>query len=167
MTCTYFYDYHPYYLPNKEINPNFTKIYSGKILDLKEGNKDAINLFYSSIDPHIKQNVLIAVVPSSDSNKIDTGIKELGRLLAENGRIDATSCLVRHTSVPKAANGGPRDVHTHINSIKVQNASLIQGKEVILLDDITTSGSSLEACKQLLLNAGASKVEKIAIAKTV
>jgi predicted amidophosphoribosyltransferase len=40
------------------------------------------------------------------------------------------------------------------------------GREVLLLDDVTTSGSSLEACKRLLLDAGAAAVKCAALGRT-
>lgn len=164
---SYFVDYHSYWLPNGEINPEFSKHNCGVILDLKEGKEYAVNHFYNATTSHIPNGLPIVIVPSSNSENINTGIKKLGQLLAKNGRIDATSCLVRHTTIPKAAKGGPRNVQSHLNSINVQNVHLIKGKSVILLDDVTTSGSSLDACEELLIRAGASEVLKFAIANTV
>jgi predicted amidophosphoribosyltransferase len=42
----------------------------------------------------------------------------------------------------------------------------IKDREVILLDDVCTSGSSLKACEKLLINAGASKVYKVVLGLT-
>lgn len=53
-----------------------------------------------------------------------------------------------------------------MNSIRVEHAELIQGREVLLLDDVTTSGNSLVACRQLLLEAGAARVKYMALGRT-
>ena len=54
-------------------------------------------------------------------------------------------------------------METHLNSIKVNGD--VSGKNIILMDDITTSGCSLLACKQLLLDAGANSVICFAFGK--
>ncbi len=162
-----FTQYHPYKLPNNEINPEFKNHNCGLILDLKEGIQDAINHFYTSINSSIPKDVTIVTVPSSNSENTDSGIKKLAQLLAKDGRIDGTSCLVRHTTIPKASMGGPRNIQVHLNSISIHNAHLVKGQKVILLDDVTTSGSSLDACEKILINAGVTQIAKVAIAQTV
>ncbi|MBQ9198841.1 MAG: hypothetical protein IJ141_01500 [Lachnospiraceae bacterium] len=61
-------NYHKYWLDKerKIKNPLFD-IFSGRILDLKEGKQSAIQYFYNLLDPEICSDVTICVVPSSDS----------------------------------------------------------------------------------------------------
>lgn len=80
---------------------------------------------------------------------------------------DATLCLRRVKSIPKLSVGGNRELSIHFESIEVKNAQLIQNKNVLLLDDVSRSGNSLRAGKELLLKAGASKVKCVALGKTV
>lgn len=63
-------------------------MFSGKILDLKNGKESAINFFYNLIDSEICKDVTICVVPSSNSEKTVTGMTMLAEKLAKNGRID-------------------------------------------------------------------------------
>ena len=104
------------------------------------------------------------------TTKVDTGLKRLVRRLVANNdadRVDATSCLVRARHFDKLAHGGDRSIDVHLKSIVVVHEELIEDEEVLVLDDVTTSGNSLEACKQLLLQAGARRVQKLALGKTV
>ncbi len=76
------------------------------------------------------------------------------------------ACLVRHKSIAKKATGGDRSIEVDLNSIRVEDADCIKGKRVLLLDDVTTSGNSLLACRRLLLQAGAADVKMVALGRT-
>lgn len=79
-------NYHKYWLDKerKIKNPLFD-VFSGKILDLKEGKASAIRYFYYLIDAEICKGITVCAVPSSDSSKVVTGIGMLAEMLAQNG----------------------------------------------------------------------------------
>lgn len=166
--------YHPYYGGTNSNFNNFSKL----ILDLKDKritafrqrNKQlAVGHFFNELNPILGKGFPIVTIPSSDPLNIDTGTDRVVSLLANQGRTNANSCLRRHTKVEKKANGGNRNIDIELNSITVdsQYQHLIQGQTVLLLDDITTTGNSFRACEKLLLDAGAFKVIKLALGKTV
>ena len=148
-------------------NPSFDG-YSSKVLDLKNKYARAIEYFYNRLNPIIFGNdIAICYVPSSDPTKTDTGIRQLAiKLATQEGRTDATTCLVRSKQIEKLATGGRRDIQVHLDSLMVDQAALIKDKIVLLLDDVTTSHNSLLAGRQLLLTAGAKKVYCLALAQT-
>ncbi|MBN8626027.1 MAG: phosphoribosyltransferase [Planctomycetes bacterium] len=158
-------NYNPY-RKHGEKNPSFNA-YSGFLLDLKENQTGAVERFRRAVETYIATDIAIAVVPSHDPAKTTSGLRSLAVALAANDRIDATSCLVRSKKIDKLAHGGDRSIEVHLGSIIVRNAELIKGQDVLLLDDVATSGNSLEACRQLLLKAGAARVQKLALGKTV
>lgn len=43
----------------------------------------------------------------------------------------------------------------------------VDGDVVLIVDDVTTSGASLEACKQILLANGAKRVAMLALGQSV
>lgn len=166
-TCYYLTKYHPYRIMG-EINPEFRESGSGLVLDLKEEKQQALDHFYNRLKNSFGEGFTICRVPSSDPEKIETGITILARrLAAEHDRIDGTLCLVRTKKIQKLAHGGHRDKGVHLESVQVVNKELIDGKDVLLLDDVMTTGNSLKACSKLLFEAGASKVQTFSIAKTV
>ncbi|MRH43345.1 hypothetical protein GH741_11710 [Aquibacillus halophilus] len=159
-------DYHPYRNYDGTYNPDFDT-HSKNILDLKDQENHAIDYFYQQLNDRIKSMVIICIVPSSNAKKIESGICDLGKKLAQQKeRTDGTHCLRRHTSIEKVASGGPRYIKPHLDSICVEDKELFQGKKVLLLDDIATSESSISACQELLLRAGAKRVEKIVLGRT-
>lgn len=159
------------YLPEKTRNPKFDTNCS-YILDLKKdegttSRNNAIKFFTPHILKLTDKNVVVCVVPSSDPKKTNCGVNELINIPIKKGLwIDGTDCLVRTKKVSKAATGGPRSVQIHMDSIEVKNKTIIKGKDVFLIDDVSTTGSSLNACKKLLLKAGAKSVQIYALGKT-
>lgn len=43
----------------------------------------------------------------------------------------------------------------------------VQGDIVLLMDDVTTTGNSLYACREILISRGAQKVEMFALGKAI
>ncbi len=159
-------NYHAYWLRNRTRNPKFDR-FSGYILDLKQSVATGLLYFVQRVDPLISEGVLICCVPSHDATKEQTGIRTLAQRLALARRVDGTGCLVRERTVDKSAHGGKRSVEIHLKSIAVHDKHLIKDQDILLLDDVTTSGSSLTACEQLLVEAGARSVKCLALGQTV
>jgi hypothetical protein len=142
--------------------------FSGRVLDFKGGNAHAITTFESAIRPHLPDNYVLCAVPSHDPAKKVGSLHTLcGKLAGQNGLVDGSSALERHTLIPKLATGGSRSVQVHLDSIRVAYPGLVNGRHVVIIDDVTTTGGSLIACKQLLLAAGAQYVACLAIGRTL
>jgi hypothetical protein len=140
---------------------------SGKILDLKDGHDHAVAYFLKELDSLLAAGVVVAIVPSHDPAKTNSGVRRLAQAIASsNRRKDASHCLVRHTKIVKLAGGGDRSVETHLNSIRIEDAITPSFECVLLLDDVTTTGNSLTACKKLLLDNNANRVQCLAIGRT-
>lgn len=158
-------EYKPYRI-HGERNPLFDD-FSKKILDVKDSKEFALEYFFTILDRNISKGVSLCVVPSHDPQNTESGMGWIAQKLAQNGRVDATSCLVRKSKILKLAHGGNRSKEVHLNSIDVNYRHIVKNKLVLLLDDVTTSNNSLLACKELLLrDGGASIVQCFALAKT-
>lgn len=73
---------------------------------------------------------------------------------------------VRRTQPLKGMNHAQRRKAV-AGAFAVANADRVKGKTVILIDDVLTSGSTVEACAKVLRRAGASRVELICWARVV
>ena len=111
----------------------------------------------------------IVVIPSHSPQKKTSGVHTIGSKVcsALPGWIDATQCLVRTQEIQKLSYGGDRSEQVHRDSMKVMNEETIAGREVLLLDDIVTSGNSMKVGRQKLLEASAKSVCCVAFAGTV
>lgn len=161
-------NYHRYW-QNRELkikNPYFD-VFSGKILDLKEGKLAAVKYFYNLLNEEICEGVTICVVPSSDSTKIESGIGMLGEMLAANGRVNKVYYLRRTKSIAKLALGGARNKEVHMQTISAIDDIDISEDIVLLMDDVTTTGNSLYACKEILMQRGAKTVKMFALGKAI
>lgn len=140
---------------------------SKKLLDLKSGHASAVEYFRPYLAPAVGRNCAIAVVPSHNPANTQSGLKNLAKsFCGTDGRTDATDCLIRHTKIQKLATGGARDVSVHLKSITISEPSPIAGQNVLLLDDVKTTGHSLLACKKILLDAGANSVRLVALTES-
>ena len=72
--------------------------------------------------------------------------------------------LSRTQEVESQHGGGQRNIQTHLNSIQ---AADVNGKIVCIMDDVWTTGCTMNACTQLVAQAGAKKVYTLAIGRTV
>ena len=161
-------NYHKYW-QNKELrikNPYFD-VFSGRILDLKEGKQSAVKYFYNLINEEICKDVTICVVPSSDADKKESGIGMLGEMLAADGRKNKVYYLQRTKSIDKLVYGGCRDRQVHMKTISTLDSIDINGDIILLMDDVTTTGNSLYACREILMKKGAKTVKMFALGKAV
>ncbi|MBV9850580.1 MAG: hypothetical protein JO250_12985 [Armatimonadetes bacterium] len=133
---------------------------------LGKGRRWPQRLLFERLHPLLAEGIAVAVVPSHIAYAVDAPIRELARrLAAEGGRVDATACLERHTTIRRIIFGGPSTRALHRQTIAVVHPELIQGQRVLLLDDIAKSGASLTACRELLYEAGAARVQALALGR--
>lgn len=159
--------YHRYRNPDGTRNQAFD-MFSGKILDLKDKKESGIQFFFRQLDEEICRGVTICVVPSHRAgNTNESGVADLARRLAKDGRIDKVDYLLREETIDKLAYGGSRDIKVQLESIGTNAEMSIEGDVVLIVDDVTTSGASLEACKQILMEHGAKRVAMLALGQSI
>lgn len=142
-------------------------LYSRKILDLKDGKRAAVNYFYTLLDEEICSGVAICVVPPHSPESENSGVVMLAQKLAAHNRIDMTGYLVRTKEIEKLARGGSRSREIHLDSIEVNPKMSVVDEVVLVVDDVTTSGNSLYACRDILLDHGARRVAMLALGQTL
>lgn len=138
------------------------------VLALKKGNSRAIEGFARLLGRELGNGVAFCVVPSHRaSGRNMSGIARAVRKAAANGRVDAVDALIRVRTVDELSVGGCRERKVHYGSIVYNDRIDLSGMTVILIDDITTSGNSLAACRDIFLrDSGASRCVMVALAQT-
>ena len=102
--------------------------------------------------------------PSSSDSFMITEL-EVGSLCSDPQFSVHPYLLKRFVKVTKQATGGKRSMDTHLNSIEVTKN--LAGKIVCIMDDIWTTGCTLNACIELVSQKEAKQVYVLAIGKTV
>ncbi len=67
---------------------------------------------------------------------------------------------------PQMSLRGKERVNNVKNSFSIKNCELIYDKNIILIDDVITTGATIENCAKLLKNAGAKSILVLGIAHT-
>lgn len=104
-------------------------------------------------------------------NWYNTGIAE-SKYKYEKEIINCSNLLTRFSNVHTAHKSDKRPSYTeHMNSIKCEEDDILKEKDVafIILDDITTRGTIMNACEDILINNGVKQenVYKFALFKTL
>lgn len=153
--------------------PNAAKIrdhvaWTRLINALGEDRQWPLKRLWGMLDPMLSPGIALAAVPPHRAYQAFWPIRALAqRLAASQGRVDATPCLVRHTTIRRIIFGGPSTRALHRETIRIEEPDLVQGRRVLLLDDIAKSGASLIACREMLLDAGADAVQAVALGRVI
>lgn len=103
---------------------------------------------------------MITWVPVSRKRKRKRGYdqaEEIAKAVGKELRIPVTALLrkVRHNA-PQAQIRDHKDRRTNVSNVyTVTDPSCIQSKRILLIDDVITSGATLDECSKILSKAGA------------
>lgn len=96
-------------------------------------------------------------------NQVDLIAKEIAK---KTGLIYYKNVLIKNKNIkPQSIKSIQERVNDVLGIYEVKNSELIKEKNVLILDDIYTTGSTAQECKKELLKAGANKVGILVLAK--
>ena len=141
---------------------------------LKYGRKFKLGIFLGQIlgEALIKRNWpvdLILPVPIHHLRKAERGYNQsdyLAKGLSSSLKIPYSTKLLkrtRHTESQTKLNLSERAQNVS-NAFKVKNAKKIKGKNILLVDDVCTTGATLQECGIVLRKAGAGSIYVSSIA---
>lgn len=123
-----------------------------------------------AIDSALAACDLVLPMPLSRRRLAERGFNqavELARRLAPSKL--ATGLLLRVRDTPPQAQLDREQRHTnlrHAFAVAPQQAPTLRGRNVVLLDDVMTSGASLEAAAEVLRRAGCARITGVVLART-
>jgi len=116
---------------------------------------------------------LLIAIPVSRKSLSERGFNQTERLAKGLDKIDGGNNFIFNNESLIKVRDTERQSHTHNrterlknlnNCFQVKNPELIRGKNIILLDDVITTGATMMEAKNALKQAGAKKIICLAVA---
>lgn len=114
---------------------------------------------------------LIVPIPLHGSRKRWRGFnqaEEIAREISEKIKISVISenlLRVKKTLPQVEMNGHQKRLDNIKNAFDIKNPEIFHNKKILLIDDVYTSGATMEECANVLKNAGAKEIWGIVVAK--
>ena len=120
----------------------------------------------------INKDFVLIPVPLSDKKKRRRGFnqsEELGKIISETTGIElAADALIKIKETrPQMELGKSERTENIKNCFKVENENKIKNRTILLLDDVYTTGSTMEECARFLKLSGAKEVWGVTVAREV
>lgn len=120
--------------------------------------------------PELQKNQWVVPVPLHFVKRHGRGFNQaelLGRGLADEVGLPLVSeVLVRRRWTWAQARLGREQRRTNVvGAFAVRNPEAVRDKRILLLDDVCTTGSTLESCAEVLKQAGARSVDALTLAR--
>ena len=129
------------------------------------------DLLWRALQPHAEglRGVVVVPVPLHVTRLVERGFNQsallAGPLAARLGAPFRPGTLARTRATGQQAALDRAGRITNVaGAFSVRRAGSVRGREVLLVDDVTTTGATLDACEQALADAGAARVQRIALA---
>jgi len=116
---------------------------------------------------------LIVPVPLSKKRRLDRGFNQaeiLANALAESiaTRCDTRSlCRIRHSPLHRAGMDRKAREATVKDAFRVVRPKLVAGRNLLIVDDVLTTGSSAAYCAAVLKKSGAARVDVFTFARAI
>lgn len=111
---------------------------------------------------------LVVPVPTATGRSRQRGYdqaKLLAREIARKTRFPYLDCLARQGQTHQHGANRHDRLQQLENSFRLKSPKLIRAKRILLVDDVVTTGATLEAAAQIVMQAGAKQVEALAFAR--
>ena len=125
---------------------------------------------YDSVLSSFSSETLIVPIPMSKARKRERGYNQaelLAKALAEKTSFPGSSeILLKTRNTPSQVSLAGRERLTNLqNSFDVSDPNRVWGKTILLVDDISTTGTTLCEAARVLKNSGAKKVIGLVVAR--
>jgi ComF family protein len=125
---------------------------------------------YLAANP-IAAEVLVSV-PLHSKRRRERGYNQSSLLARELGKLTGLAviddCLIRQrTALPQARSASVEDRRRNVAEAFACRDHQLQERQVLLIDDVTTSGATLDACAAAVKASGAASVWGLALAREI
>lgn len=114
------------------------------------------------------QKFIIVPIPTASSRVRQRGYdqaKLIARQIARKARLPYLNCLVRSGYAHQVGAGREQRLRQLETAFRVKNTELIKDSKIILVDDVVTTGASLEIAAKVLMEAGTNDITAVTFAQ--
>ncbi len=118
--------------------------------------------------PYLPSDVVVTHIPTAPSRVRSRGYDQsllLARAIAKDKPWAREAFLWRRHSGRQVGASRAARARQAAQAFGLLPGAKVAGKHVLLVDDVTTSGATLQAASKLLLDAGAARVDAVVVAK--
>lgn len=122
----------------------------------------------------LKTDAIIIPVPLHWMRLVKRRYNQASVLGIEVGKLSGVTCwpdaLIRTRHTPPQGHKSAKDRHQNVSGafdINASYAGKLSGRDIVLIDDVFTTGATLEACAKVLKAAGAKTVNVLTVARAV
>ena len=118
--------------------------------------------------PCMPTDVVLVHIPTATSRVRQRGYDHAGllaRSLSRQERIAHVGCLSRMGQAHQVGSGRMARLRQLEHAFRLVRQDRIRGRHVVLVDDVLTSGATLETAARVLRRAGAARVSAIVFAQ--
>ena len=113
----------------------------------------------------------VCSVPCTENSKKKRGYnhaEEIAKHFCNLAKLDYQNCLRKIKETPHQADLGLKErLHNLIGSFKVTDKWLVKDKNILIIDDVFTTGSTMSACAKELKRSKAKNVFGLTVTKTL
>lgn len=138
-----------------------------KFVRAKAAASTVAEMMYESL-PDLPKTTIITYIPTATSRIRLRGYdqsKLLAKEIAKRRGLRYSTLLVRHGQTRQVGADRKHRIKQAAKNYSVRQSSLLPGSTVLIIDDILTTGATLESAAKLLKNAGAKHVYGAVFAK--
>ena len=142
-----------------------------RILDLKNNHPSGVEYYARKMQAALGTDVRgakLVAMPSHNAGSAPVA-RELRKMFQKlDGAVDLSECLVRHTAIDPQhkMKGIQRTAKRHLESMRAEKVDRLRDLDILLVDDVVTSGSTMKAGWTILKQAGARSVTCLALGMT-
>jgi len=124
------------------------------------------------LEKHPTDGDILIPVPLHKHRIKERGYNQSALLSQELGRItglaiDTTGLTRERYALPQARTHSVEERRRNVIGVFQYNGEGVRGKKVIIIDDVSTSGATMNACATVLKEAGAASVWGLAFAREI
>ena len=123
----------------------------------------------------LSRDPLLVPVPLHRWRLLGRGYNQSALLAGHIGRLTGLRCLTRVLTKRKgtasqqglSANARRENITAGLFSVTRSGARLLRGRNIVLIDDVLTTGATVNACAEVLLSSKAERVDVLTLARVV